>query len=634
MSSQPLRVLQVEDSASDAALLVRLLEKSGYNVESERTEDAAEMQRALARQTWDVILADHKLPDFGAAEALQVMHQSGQDIPFIVVSGSIDGAVAVELMKSGAHDYVMKADLTRLVPAVAREIREAQARRGRREAEDRLALAISATQLGTFDFFPQTGELIWSDFVRQHFGVGPGAPVSYDVFLKGLHPADRERVDGLVRQAFNPASGGRFLAEYRAIGIEDGVERSISAQGRVFFDSQGKAVRFIGVTVDATERRRLEEQFRQAQKLENIGRLAGAVAHDFNNLLTIITGYGQMIVDEMTVHHPLREPAKQICAAAERATALTRQLLTFSRRQVSEPKDIVLNDLVRDFETMLRRLIGEEIELTLQLGEAAGVIRADPGQIEQVIMNLAVNAKDAMPNGGRLVIRTGREAIDEKSVESHLSVEPGTYTVLTVSDTGVGMSPEVKAHIFEPFFTTKEVGKGTGLGLSTVYGIVKQSNGAVWVSSEPGQGTTFKLLFPAADGASEVSPAVAAPEVAIGTGTILLAEDEPGVRGFIHKTLSKHGYTVLAAPNGLEALKLARQHPKNIDLVLADVSMPGMGGTELAAEFAIEHPAVPVLFISGYAEAFREKAPDQKYLQKPFTSTTLLTSVGAILHPE
>ena len=634
MSSQPLKVLQIEDSASDAALLVRLLEKSGYNVESERTEDAAEMQRALARQAWDVILADHKLPDFGAAEALQVMHESGQDIPFIIVSGSIDGPVAVELMKSGAHDYVMKADLTRLAPAVAREIREAQARRARREAEDRLALAMSATQLGTFDFFPQTGELIWSDFVRQHFGVGPGAPLSYDVFLKGLHPADRERIDGLVRQAFNPASGGRFLADYRTIGIEDGVERSISSQGRAIFDSQGKPVRFIGVTVDVTERRRLEEQFRQAQKLENIGRLAGAVAHDFNNLLTIIAGYGQMIVDEMTVHHPLREPAKQICAAAERATALTRQLLTFSRRQVSEPKDIVLNDLVRDFDAMLRRLIGEEIELTLQLGEAAGVIRADPGQIEQVIMNLAVNAKDAMPNGGRLVIRTGREALDEKFVESHLSVEPGTYTVLTVSDTGVGMSPEVKAHIFEPFFTTKEVGKGTGLGLSTVYGIVKQSNGAVWVYSEPGQGTTFKLLFPAAEGASEAAAAVAAPQAAMGTGTILLAEDEPAVRGFIHKTLSKYGYTVLAAPNGLEALKLARQHAKNIDLVLADVSMPGMGGMELAAEFAIEHPSVPVLFISGYAEALREKAPDQKYLQKPFTSTTLLTSVGAVLHPE
>jgi signal transduction histidine kinase/FixJ family two-component response regulator len=497
MSCQHLRVLQVEDSASDAALLVRLLERSGYKVEFERVEDAESMRAALGHQTWDVILADHQLPDFGAAEALRVMHESGEDIPFIVVSGSIDAATAVDLMKSGAHDYVMKADLTRLPPAVARETREAQARRAHREAEERLELAISATQLGTFDFSPQTGKLIWSNVVRSQFGLGPEAPVSYDVFLKALHTNDRERVDGLVQQSLNPASGGRFLTEYRAIGIDDQVERSIATQGQVFFDSKGRPIRFIGVTRDVTEGKRLEEQFRQAQRLESIGRLAGAVAHDFNNLLTVIAGYGQMLVDETTVHHALREPANQICRAAERATALTRQLLTFSRKQVSEPKDIALNDMVRDLDKMLRRLIGGNIRLLLDLDEATGFVRADPGQIEQVVMNLVVNAKDAMPNGGELVIRTGRQAVDEKFVDGQLPVEPGSYVVLTVSDTGVGMSAEVKAHIFEPLFTTKEPGKGTGLGLSTVYGIVKQSGGAVLVYSEIGRGTTFKILLPA-----------------------------------------------------------------------------------------------------------------------------------------
>jgi signal transduction histidine kinase/DNA-binding response OmpR family regulator len=634
MSSHKLWVLQVEDSESDAALLVRLLHKSGYDVESERVEDAEGMRGALARQPWDVILADHQLPEFDAIEALQVLHECGEDIPFIIVSGSIDGALAVDLMKAGAHDYVLKGDLARLEPVIAREIREAQARRGRREAEERLELAISATQLGTFDFYPQTGELIWSDITRKHFGLGPEAPVSYDGFLQGIHAADRERVESLVQRALDPSTDGQYLAEYRTVGLEDGLERSISAQGRVFFDPHRRPIRFVGVTLEVTERKRLEEQFRQAQKLESIGRLAGAVAHDFNNLLTIITGYGHMMVDELTVHHSLWEPAKEICDAAERATALTRQLLTFSRRQVSEPKDLTLNDLVRDLNSMLRPLIGAEVQLLMELDDAAGAVHADPGQIEQVIMNLVVNAKDAMPNGGRLAIRTSRKVVDEKFGDGHFSVEPGTYVVITVSDTGSGMAPEVRAHIFEPFFTTKERGKGTGLGLSTVYGIVKQSNGAVWVDSAPGKGTTFTILLPGAESASIDVPEVVPPKSVRGRGTILVAEDEPGVRDFIRNTLSKHGYIVMAAPNGQEALALCRQHQKAVDLLVADVSMPGMGGAALAAEFAIEHPTVPVLFISGYAEGFGEGNPGQAYLQKPFTSTTLLTSVGATLHRE
>ena len=621
----------MEDSESDAALLVRLLEKAGYAVESERVEDAREMRAALERQPWDVILADHRLPEFGGAEALQVMHENGEDIPFIIVSGSIDGPVAVELMRSGAHDYVMKSDLTRLVPAVIREIREAKARSGRREVEERLALAMNATQLGTFDFFPQTGELIWSDVVRQHFGLGPGVPVSYDVFLSGLHPADRERTDSLVRQTLSPASGGRFLTEYRTVGIEDHVERSISAYGQVFFDAHGLPVRFIGITLDVTEHRHLEEQFRQAQKMESIGRLAGAVAHDFNNLLTVITGYSQMLAEELAPHHALREPAREICDAAERATALTRQLLTFSRRQVTEPKNIALNDLVRNLDKILRRLIGANIQMVLELDADAGLVRADPGQIEQVIMNLVVNAKDAMPNGGRLAIRTDQQTVGETFVESHLSVNPGLYTTLKVSDTGVGMSAEVKAHIFEPFFTTKEPGKGTGLGLSTVYGIVKQNNGMVSVQSTPGQGTTFTLLFPAADGNPETAAAAARPQTAMGTGTILLAEDEPGVRDFVHKILSKHGYTVLAATNGVEALRLSRQHARSVDLLVTDISMPEMGGLELAARYSAEYPNVPVLFISGFSERPVDRDPMKTYLQKPFTSTALLTRVGDVL---
>ena len=630
--SERLRVLQIEDLESDAALLVRLLEKSGYEVDAERVEDAEEMRAALSGRTWDVIIADFKLPRFDAPAALRILHETGEDIPFIIVSGSIGEGLAVQLMKSGAHDYVMKDNPARLPPVVEREVREARARRERRRAEERLALAISATQLGTFDFYPQTGELIWSDEVKRQFGVKRDAEITYRIFLQGLHADDRERVERLIQSALHPESGGQFAAEYRIVGIEDGVTRSLSSMGQVFFDSQGRAARFIGVTLDVTEHKGLEDQFRQAQKLESIGRLAGGVAHDFNNLLTVISGYAQMVADELAAQHPLREPIREICRAAEHATALTRQLLTFSRRQVSEPKNIVLNDLVRDIEKMLRRLIGVNIDLVLETDPAAGALRADPGHIEQVIMNLVVNAKDAMPEGGKLLIQTARQAVDERFADLHLAVEPGDYVMLAVSDTGIGMSPEVKAHIFEPFFTTKEQGKGTGLGLSTVYGIVKQSEGAVWVYSEPGQGTTFKMLFPVCEAAATAAPVEAPAAVANGSGTVLLAEDEPGVRDFIKRALTKSGYTVLTAPNGREALALLRQHSGKVHLLLADVSMPEMGGVELAHNFAAEYPGVPILLMSGYAEGLwdRDDLP-AGYLQKPFTSATLLAGVRGVM---
>ena len=396
-------------------------------------------------------------------------------------------------------------------------------------------------------------------------------------------------------------------------------------------DAAGAPIGILEIDRDITERKRLEDQFRQAQKLEGIGRLAGGVAHDFNNLLTVISGFAQMVLDDLAVQHPMRGPMEEISKAAARATSLTRQLLIFSRRQVIEPKNIVLNDLVREFEKMLRRLIGEDIRLVLSLDPGAGFIRADPGQIEQVILNLAVNARDAMPKGGTLTIETSSLLVDEEFAQKHLSVQPGLYVVLMVSDTGVGMSPEVKSRLFEPFFTTKEAGKGTGLGLSTVYGIVKQSEGSVWVYSEPGRGTTFRMLFPAVEAEGELAPP-APVEVSSGNETILLAEDEPGVRGFVRQTLERHGYTVLETSNGREALELARKHTGPIHLLMADVVMPEMDGAELADQFGADRPGVPVLFMSGYADHLgRSERMGAGYLQKPFTSASLLTQVRAVL---
>ncbi len=637
--SEILRVLQVEDSESDAALIVRLLEKSGYIVLAERVEDAEPMRQALARQDWDVVIADYQLPQFDAGVALDILHECGRDIPFIVVSGMIGEDRAVEMMRAGAHDYVLKDRIARLAPAIQREIREAQSRSERRLAEERLrdqeewlALAVSATQLGMFDFYPQSGKSLWSDGGKHHLGLPPDADVSYETFLRGLHPDDRTRVDGLIRKASDQASGGEYTAYYRTIGITDRLERWLAARGKVFFDSEGKPIRFVGVTIDISERKQMEEQIRQSQKLESIGRLAGGVAHDFNNLLTVITGFSHMTLDGLPPSHPLRPGVEEVLKAAVRATRLTEQLLTFSRRQPGHTEIIVLNELVANVQQMLARMIGEDVSLTLSLDPAAGAIRADAGDVEQVILNLVVNARDAMPNGGKLLVETALQIVDERFALSHVDLALGQYAAVTVSDTGKGISPEVKARIFDPFFTTKQQGKGSGLGLSTVYGIVKQCGGSISVSSELGRGTQFRVLFPVVQPPPREVAALPAVSMPSGTETILLAEDEDGVRRFTRETLEQRGYRVLGCSNGREAIERARLHPDPIHLLITDAVMPEMSGADLAAQFADCRPGVPVLCMSGYSAMVWPGADVQaSYLQKPFTPAALLTRVRALL---
>jgi PAS domain S-box-containing protein len=385
-------------------------------------------------------------------------------------------------------------------------------------------------------------------------------------------------------------------------------------------------------TRSEADRRLLEDQFRQSQKLESVGRLAGGVAHDFNNLLMIIAGYSQMLQNDTAIHDHLREPLEQISRAAARAADLTRQLLTFSRRQISAPQKLAVNELLGGIEKMLRRLIGEDIRLVLSLSPDAGAISVDPGQFEQVIMNLAVNARDAMPQGGKLTIETARMVAGDSSAHSRLAIPPGVYAAVTVSDTGTGMSAEAKAHVFEPFFTTKEAGKGTGLGLSTVYGIVKQSGGSIWADSAPGQGCVFRMLFPA------VEPGFLAPQppaLAVnlsGAETILLAEDEPGVRKYVHQALERYGYTVLDAADGREALACMETCAQPVHLLLTDCVMPEMGGTELAAVFQSRHPGIPILCMSGYTDQPRVPySAGVHHIQKPFTAEALVARMRSLL---
>ena len=554
--SKPLRLLQIEDSESDADMILRLLMQAGFEVFSQRVEDAEGLRHALEDPTWDVIIADYHLPGFDAPGALRILQECGHDIPCIVVSGKMGEDTAVEMMKSGAHDYLTKNNLTRLVPAVERELAEAAARRESkqaqeelRESEERLALAVEATQLGTFDFYPQTGKLIWSKFARQHFGLSSEAEVTYDTFLQRSAPC-RPR----PRNA--DVAGCPALREWRrlrrgvssASALKMARNAGFPAGGGCFSMPNREPVRFVGVIQNVTERKRLEQQLLQSQKLESVGRLAGSIAHDFNNLLTIINGYAHLVLAEMGPNDNLRDSMEELSKAAMQAAALTRQLVSFSRRQVAEPKTIAVNEFVKDYENMLRRLLGENIELVLSLDPQAGAFRADPGQMGQVLMNLAVNAKDAMPSGGKLVIETSSMVVDDHFARTHLYVSPGQYVVLAVTDTGTGMSAEVKSHLFEPFYTTKEQGKGTGLGLSTVYGIVvNQSGGSIWVSSEPGQGTTFKLFFPSFGLESAADSALSIERISSRGETILLAEDEAGVRKYTREILQRYGYIILEA---------------------------------------------------------------------------------------
>ena len=395
----------------------------------------------------------------------------------------------------------------------------------------------------------------------------------------------------------------------------------------------------LAVTNDITEHRALEEQLRQAQRMEAIGQLAGGVAHDFNNILTAITGYSEISLRRLGIHHPVSKNIEQIQKAGSRAASLTRQLLAFSRRQMLEPKVLDLNTLVLDMNQMLQRLIGEDVALKIILTPDLGQIRADPGQIEQVILNLVVNARDAMPRGGMITIESHNMELDHAYGDIHPPLIPGSYVMLAITDNGVGMDKVTQQRIFEPFFTTKEVGKGTGLGLSTVYGIVKQSDGYIWVYSEVGSGTTFKMYLPRVDKSDEDEPVDAMQhEVISGREQILIVEDEEQVRDLARAILEENGYSVLTAANGSEGVRLCEDFRGRFDLVLTDVVMPVMSGTELAQRIAPLQPQAQVLYMSGYTNDSMVRhglLEDQVYfLQKPFTSNSLARKVREVLDEE
>jgi two-component system cell cycle sensor histidine kinase/response regulator CckA len=440
-----------------------------------------------------------------------------------------------------------------------------------------------------------------------------------------------------VRRVFEQLRAGEFPNQHENHWVtRTGQKRLIVWSNTALLDAEGQVEYVIGTGIDVTERRLLEAQLRQAQKMEAVGRLASGVAHDFNNLLTIISGYAQMLWEGLPADSPLRDAASEILGAAGRAASLASRLLAFSRKQKANLRLVDVNELVSDLERMLRRLIGEDIELITVLSPNLPKIQADPVQLEQVLMNLVVNAREAMPEGGRIVIETALADLGDDYVRTHLGARKGPHVLLAVSDTGCGMEPDVLRQAFEPFFTTKE--SGTGLGLSTVYGIVQQHGGQLWAYSEPGAGTTFKIYLPAAEalpGPTQETPVSEAIPTGSATGVVLVVEDEADLRRLIAGILEQAGYRVLSAGDPEEALRIAAEQPGGVDLLLTDVVLPGMSGRQLADRLREQFPSLRVLYMSGYTDhaavhngALAEQAP---FLEKPFSKQTLLSKVRAAL---
>ena len=642
------RILVVDDERYNRDLLEVMLRPEGFELLG--AAGGAEALALVAEQPPDLILLDIMMPQMDGYEVVASLkgNTATENIPVIMITDLDDRASRMRGLTAGAEDFLTKP----VDPAELRvRVRNLLRLKAHSDYHDKYSQMLEG-EVGsrTADLveserrFRQLAEAIQEVFflvdpyLTQMFYVSPAYEDIYGRSCESLYANPQSLFEGvhaddLARVTESTMPEGRIIpfdVEFRLVR-PDGEERTVRARGFSIFDTTGEIYRFAGVAEDVTERRTLEAQIRQANKMDAIGQLASGVAHDFNNLLTVILGFGELLTSDAELATRHGKDLGEIVRAAERAAGLTRQLLAFSRQQTLHAAPLDVNALIEDMTGMLGRLIGEHIEVALRLAPDLPMALADPGQIEQVVMNLVVNARDAMAGGGTVTIETTAIDLDNSWFHEE-AIMDGRYVMLSVTDTGSGMSKETQRRLFEPFFTTKPPGKGTGLGLSTAYGIVKQSKGYIWVYSELGSGTTFKVYLPrAVDVAAVAAPRPAAVVPARASETVLLVEDEAGVRRLSKRILDQAGYRVLEAGNGDDAEKLFGLHNGTIDLVLTDVIMPGCGGPELLARLRQRAPALRVLYMSGYTEQTAAHtagiASGLPFVQKPFTAAELVRHV-------
>jgi hypothetical protein len=633
----PLKVLLVEDSRVDADLLIHALKQSGYEPSYALVQNAMGMRAALEKQPWDLVISDYVIPGFGGLDALKVLKDSGHDIPFIIVSGKIGEDVAVEALHSGANDYLLKDRLTRLGPAIERALREASQQRKRaqaeqalRESEERYRRLVESCPDGMF--IVSDGKLVFANpaAVTLLLAKSPLELIGKAV-MEVVDPNFRDLVEEHLRQTLEGLDGP--LLEQRMIRT-DGTAVLVEAIARRIQYHGEPAVQVL--CRDISSRKNLEQQLLNAQKMEAIARLAGGVANDFNNLLTVITGYSGLIRSGLDPEHPLQKDVLQVIQSTERAIGLTNQLLAISRKDAPAPEALNLNNVIEQLMPLVERLMGDSVDLKTELESGLHHVKADRGQFETLLINLAVHARDSMLHGGTLTVRTENLRI-ARPYHDHIHLRPGDYIMLTISDTGLGLSEEYQEHLFEPFFGNTQAGKNTGLGLATVYAIVRQHSGQISCVSEVGKGSVFRIYLPACKSPHRHSNSP--PRTSGSTerpAVVLLAEDEEVLREFASLVLRKNGFQVLAARDGLEALKVAEQYDGELDLLFTDVVMPRMGGTELYKRFREKNPSIPVIFTSGYPktilfESGLEEKNHYEFLQKPYTTQTLLEKIREVL---
>ena len=632
-----MQLLLVGD-CEDFEYLRNLLSQSGeVNLGLDHALSTEEALVRLGQTAYDLLLCQYKSGDGGALRVLHGFRKDRSRLPVIFLSDHMDEAAVDTALRfgTGAFRHTTSPNRRSLTRTIRSAIDAYSKEHQRQKAEDTLRklwraveqsadLVMITDRTGVIEYVNPAFEALTDYSAGELLGQTPRIlksgqqpPELYKELWQTILSGNVFRCTMVNRKK----SGDAFVAEKTITPLRDG---------------KGQITHFISNDRDITDQRRLENQLQQAQKMDAIGRLAGGVAHDFNNLLMVISSYAELMLDSLAPQHPLRRNVAEIQKASRRAADLTRQLLAFGRKQMQTLQLLDLNSILEDINKMLPRLIGEDIDLEFVPGKKLGRVRADPVQIEQVIMNLAANARDAMPKGGKLVIETASVRLDDAYVQTHSMVAPGDYVLLTVTDSGQGIAPEHLPHIFEPFYTTKAEGAGTGLGLATVYGIVKQNSGFIWVYTEPGMGTAFKIYLPRATDARVLpQPLLPVEGYAGGCETVLLAEDESAVRQSTREFLVLNGYIVLEAKNGTDALAIAREYKGPIHLMIADVVMPNMGGARLAAELTPERPEMKVLFVSGYAETTvqRHGAIDvtARFLQKPFSLRTLAQKIREIL---